>query len=92
MVGLSYVLDTVPSPLVCELEVREFAQIKNGKRVVRKIVCASLPGKREPRTPYPGDMLGMVDMHADQPECGRYQATINTARGGNAWHCHMAAL
>jgi hypothetical protein len=67
------------------VQVREFEQEKGRKRVVRKIVCGDVPGKKAPRAPYPEDLIGMVELRAQQPEVGEYVAHIVKAGHGKAW-------
>jgi len=92
LVGLNYVFDQEPNRLACEVAIREFEQVKNNKRVVRKIVCGNVQGKMDARQPYPADMLGMVDLQGEQPDVGCYQASITKAGRGMAWHCTLVAL
>lgn len=92
LLGLQYVFDGEVPNLNIPVEVLEFEQIKENKRVIRKIVCAHVVGKKAPRAPYPEDLIGMVDIHTDQPECGRYMAHIVQAGNGKAWHCKLAAI
>jgi hypothetical protein len=92
LLGLQYVFDGDVPKLDVPVEVCEFEQVKDNKRLIRKIVCGEVEGKKAPRDPYPADLIGMVDMHAEQPECGTYMAHIVPAGHGKAWHCRLTAV
>jgi hypothetical protein len=85
LVGLNYVFDEPVTRITVPVQVREFEQEKGRKRVVRKIVCGDVPGKKAPRAPYPEDLIGMVELRAQQPEVGEYVAHIVKAGHGKAW-------
>ena len=89
VLGLQYVFDQEPEHLTCEVEVREFEQVKNGKRLIRKVVCGNVPGKKDAREPYPADLIGMVEVKADQPELGKYIAVLTASGHGKSWHCKL---
>jgi len=89
LVGLNYVFDVVPDRIDMVVEVREFEQAKENKRLVRKVLCGAYETKKDAKDPYPPDLLGFVDLRSTQPELGRYLARIVKAGHGQAWHCEL---
>jgi hypothetical protein len=92
LLGLQYVFDDVPEKLQIRAEVRQFEQIVQNKRLIRKILAGDVEGKKAPRDPYPTDLIGMFELHAPQPECGVYIADITKAGHGKAWHCRLTQV
>lgn len=90
LVGLGYVFDEAPTHLVAEVEIREFRQERANKTLIRRIAVGNVPGKKDAKAPYPAGLIGMVEVHANQPELGTYVATITKAGHGNAWHCKLS--
>jgi len=92
LVGLAYQFERPPTNLVTEVIVKEFTQIKKGKKIIRKIICGDVPGKKPARDPYPTDLIGFVEMSSTQPEVGEYLAQIVKAGKGQAWHCRLTPI
>ena len=60
-----------------EGEIVDIAVNIRGKRVIRKALVGEIEGQRQPQDPqYPANMIGMIAMNADQPQCGQYTISI----------------
>ncbi|HUV93298.1 MAG TPA: hypothetical protein VMX14_00525, partial [Anaerolineae bacterium] len=90
VVGLDYAFNESPMHLVAEVEICEFEQIRQNKRLIRRVLVGNAPGQKDPNAPYPKGMLGMVEVTSVQPELGVYLAEFVRTGHGKAWHCKLS--
>jgi hypothetical protein len=87
VVGLAHQLPGVDR-LTATVNVIEYKQAKGKVTLIRKCLCAEVPGQKQPSGDYPTNMLCMVAVQNEQPEVGQYLANIWPI-SEKAWGCEL---
>ncbi len=82
--GVKYQLPHNPDTLEVKGRIVEVEVRKDNQVLVRKCLVAEVDGQTQPAMPWPTNLIGVVDEHSNQPECGEYQCRI-TRNTANSW-------
>jgi hypothetical protein len=89
VIGVAYQVPSFRGGQVAA-EIKPWVQSKDGKRVIRMVVCGNLPGQQRPKDKaMPEDLIGFVAQNTAQPLPGHY--VLNFSRGSqNSWVASLA--